>query len=64
MTQIMKPEDAWSTVRIPSELVSAVERAVRRLKDEFGVPLFRSRSDFITEATRHYLQKHKEAMPG
>lgn len=56
-------ERYWKTVRIAGELMEPLEELVRYAKDEYGIPLFRSKADAVTKAVKEFLQKHapKEA---
>ena len=49
-------------VRIEKELLSLVDEAVRRLKDEQGEPLFSDRRAFIDAAVREFLIEHRKAI--
>lgn len=51
-------EDKWATVRIPTELLNAVENLIPKLKDEFGLPLYRSKSEAVAEAVKEFLKKN------
>jgi len=51
-------EEKWATVRIPTELLDALERLVAEKKDEFGLPVFRSKSEAVAEAVKQFLKKH------
>ncbi|MEM2995858.1 MAG: ribbon-helix-helix domain-containing protein [Candidatus Bathyarchaeia archaeon] len=53
-------EEKWTTVRIPAELLSKIEKLVKDEKDEFGMPRFRSKSEIVAEAIKEFLKKHKE----
>lgn len=48
------------TVRINGELIEPLEKLVENAKDEYGIPLFRSKSDAVTQAVKEFLDKHKE----
>jgi len=51
-----------TTVRIATELIEPIDNLLRNAKDEFGIPLFRSRCDLITKAVKEFLKKYvKEA---
>ncbi|MCW4048031.1 MAG: ribbon-helix-helix domain-containing protein [Candidatus Bathyarchaeota archaeon] len=54
-------EEKWATVRIPTELLEALDKFVGEKKDEFGLPLYRSKSEAVAEAVKQFLKKHKEA---
>lgn len=51
-------EDKWATVRIPGELLDAVEKFVNREKDEFGLSKYGSKSEAVAEAVKEFLKKH------
>ena len=51
-------EEKWSTVRIPTDLLDAIEDSIQDLKDEFGLPLYRNKTDFVTKAVKDLLRKH------
>jgi len=55
----------WGNVRIAAELIPPLDILVEKAKDEFGVPLFKSKSEAVTEAVREYLRKNlpKEDKP-
>jgi hypothetical protein len=48
------------TVRINGELIPPLERLVENAKDEYGIPLFRSKTDAVTQAVKEFLDKYKE----
>ena len=48
----------WKTVRIAGELMGPLKKLVENAKDEFGVPLFRSKADVVTKAVKEFLEKH------
>ncbi|MEM1589634.1 MAG: ribbon-helix-helix domain-containing protein [Candidatus Bathyarchaeia archaeon] len=54
-------EEKWATVRIPTELLDALERLVAEEKDEFGLPKYRSKSEAVAEAVKQFLKKHMGA---
>jgi Arc/MetJ-type ribon-helix-helix transcriptional regulator len=51
-------EDKWATVRIPTELLNAVERLVENLKDDFGLPQYRNKTEAVTEAVKEFLKRN------
>ena len=53
----------WSSVRLAAELIPSLELLIEEAKDEFGMPLFRSKSEVVTEALRQYLRKHLPNLP-
>jgi len=53
-------EEKWATVRIPQELLDAVEDFVERAKDEFGLSKYGSKSEAIAEAVKEFLRKHSK----
>jgi len=52
-------EEKWSTVRIPTELLDAVENVIKNLRDEFGLLKYKNKSQAIAEAVKEFLKKHK-----
>lgn len=58
---VLQTEEKWATVRVPAELLVAIEKLVKDEKDEFGMPKFRSKSEIVAEAIKEFLKKHKEA---
>jgi len=57
LTQELEDEK-WSTVRIPTDLLDAIESLILNLKDEFGLPIYRNKTDFVTKAAKDLLRKH------
>jgi hypothetical protein len=57
--RVSQEEEKWATVRIPGELLEAVEKCVNEEKDEFGLPKYRSKSEAVAEAVKQFLKKHK-----
>ena len=45
------------TVRIDEKLIPIIDEAVGALKDEFDMPLFRSRAAFVERAVKEFLRK-------
>lgn len=50
----------WRTVKIRASVIAPLEDLVRNAKDEFGEPLFRSKSEAVIEALKEFLRKHSE----
>ena len=48
-------------MRLRAELLPHIEKAIEQEKDEFGVPRFRSRADFVTEAVKELLKELAKA---
>jgi Arc/MetJ-type ribon-helix-helix transcriptional regulator len=48
----------WRTVRIRGELVPHLEELVENAKDQYGIPLFDSVSDAVSQAVKELLNKH------
>jgi len=48
-----------ATVRIRSEILPFLDQLVMDAKDEFGIPLFSSRQEVVTEAVRELLRKYQ-----
>jgi len=46
------------TVRIARELVSPLEKLVEELKDDYGMPVFKSKTDAVTQAVKDLLQRY------
>jgi len=55
-----RTEEKWTTVRIATPLMAPLEDLVKNAKDEFGLPLFRSKTDAVTEAVKEFLKKYSE----
>jgi len=53
-----RPGENWTTVRIAAPLMAPLEDLVKNAKDEFGLPLFRSKTDAVTEAVKEFLKKY------
>ena len=51
-------ERNWATVRIAGELIPPLDELVKNIKDEYGIPLFRSKSDAVTKAVKSLLDKY------
>jgi len=51
-------EEKWATVRIPTELLEAVENLIKDLRDEFGILKYRSKSEAIAEAVKQFLKRN------
>ena len=51
------------TVRIAQELIKPLDDLVEHLKDEYGTPVFTSKTEAVTQAVKEFLKKHakKEA---
>lgn len=45
------------TVRIDERLIPKIDEAVKDLKDEFGIPEFRSRANLVETAVRKFLKE-------
>lgn len=48
-----------ATVRIRCEVIPFLDELVMDAKDEFGIPIFSSRQEVVTEAVRELLRKYK-----
>ena len=55
-------EGKWATVRIPAELLDALEHLISTTKDEFGLPMYHSKSEAVAEAVKRFLKNHREAV--
>lgn len=53
-------EDKWTTVRIAAILIPPLENLVKNAKNEFGIPLFRNKSDAVTKAVEEFLRKYRK----
>ena len=53
-------EEKWATVRIPQELLEAVEDFVKQAKDDFGLQKYGSKAEAIAEAVKEFLRKHNK----
>ena len=58
---VERSEGKWTTVRIAPELISSLEDLVENGRDEFGLPLFGSKSDAVTQALKEFFLKLREA---
>ena len=45
------------TVRIDEKLIPIIDKAVTMLRDEYDMPLFRSRAAFVERAVKEFLRK-------
>ena len=48
----------WRTVRIRGELIPPLEELVEKTKDQYGIPLFSSVSEAVSQAVKELLSKH------
>ena len=48
----------WITVRIRRELIPPLEELVEKAKDQYGIPLFSSKSAAVSQAVKEFLDKH------
>lgn len=48
-----------ATVRIRCEVIPFLDELIMNAKDEFGIPIFSSRQEVVTEAVRELLRKYK-----
>lgn len=58
MSHNNEKNENWTTVRIASKLMEPLGKLVENAKDEFGVPLFRSKADAVAQAVKEFLRKH------
>ena len=56
---VLQNEERWTTVRIAAALIPPLEELVKNARDEYGIRLFRSKSDAVTKAVREFLRKHQ-----
>jgi len=52
------------TVRIARELVKPLDNLVEHLKDEYGMPVFTSKTEAVTQAVKEFLKKHAKQEAG
>ena len=50
----------YATVRIKNGLAEAIDKLVKEAKDEIGLPVYRSRADFVTKACKKVLKESLE----
>jgi Arc/MetJ-type ribon-helix-helix transcriptional regulator len=62
--RLSQNQDKWTTVRVPVEILRAIDEFMKTQIDEFGLPKFRSKSDVVTEAIKEFLKKHREVCCG
>lgn len=55
---IQSEERNWRTVRIAGELIEPLDELINNAKDEYGIPLFRSKADAVTQAVKEFLAKY------
>jgi len=48
------------TVRVARELLEPLDRLVEKLKDEYGMPVFRSKTDAVTRAVKDLLEEYSK----
>jgi len=48
------------TVRVARELLEPLDRLVEELKDEYGMPVFRSKTDAVTRAVKDLLEEYSK----
>ena len=53
-----RSEDKWTTMRIAPELMAPLEDLVKNATDEFGLPLFKSKSEAVTKAVADFLREN------
>ena len=51
---------AW----IPDELAQRIDKMVKDLKDEYNLPVYKSRSDFVRQACKLLLRREGEKRKG
>jgi len=52
------------TVRIAGELKGPLKKLIKELKDDYGMPIFRSETDAVTRAVKDLLKKHAKKEAG
>jgi len=48
------------TVRVARELLEPLDRLVEELKDDYGMPVFRSKTDAVTQAVKDLLEEYSK----
>jgi len=48
------------TVRVARELLEPLDRLVEELKDEYGMPIFKSKTDAVTRAVKDLLEEYSK----
>jgi len=48
------------TVRVARELLEPLDRLVEELKDEYGMPVFKSKTDAVTRAVKDLLEEYSK----
>ena len=56
-------KDKWTSVRIDAALMAPLDRLVKNVRDEFGEPVFRSKSHAVAEGLKEFLRKYSEERP-
>jgi len=49
------------SVKLPPPLAEEIDKEVEKRRDEFGIPQFRSRAEFVEEACRLFLRQLKKS---
>jgi len=57
---LVQCEGKRTTVRIATELMAPLENLVKNAKDEFGLPVFRSKSEAVTQALKEFFRKYEQ----
>jgi len=60
MSQSHRLTTVWTTVRIEIEMIPPLEEMIENARDEFGMPLFKNKSDAVTKALKEFLKKHRQ----
>jgi len=61
---VMSENRRWTTVRIKVEVIPPLEEMIKNARDEFGMPLFKNKSDAVTKALKDFLKKHQATRQG
>ena len=56
----MTSQNKWITVRIDEEMIPPLEEMIENVRDEFGMPLFRNKSDAVTKGLKEFLKKYSK----
>jgi len=48
------------TVRVARELLEPLEKLVEELKDDYGMPVFKSKTDAVTRAVKDLLEEYSK----
>lgn len=57
---MMTPQKKWITVRIDGEMIPPLEKMIENVRDEFGMPRFKNKSDAVTKGLKEFLKKYSK----